>query len=75
MSTAPKGTDPFSLLVGKALVDEAFRAKVLDPDQRKAALHEVGIAAPTAEQLQALNNAVSALENLQGEFRGGVGTA
>jgi hypothetical protein len=75
MSDGSSGKNPFDLLVGKALIDSKFRAKVLDPKRRAAALKEVGIANPTAEQLQALGNAISALENLEGEFAPGIGTA
>jgi hypothetical protein len=75
MSAVTRGSDPFSLLVGKALVDDEFRAKLLDKDTQVAALKEIGIADPTPDQLRALNNSITALENLEGEFQGGIGTA
>jgi len=75
MRAVRKGSDPFSLLVGKALVDPGFRAKILDQGQQVAALKEVGIAQPTQDQLDALRRSITALESLEGEFSPGVGTA
>jgi hypothetical protein len=75
MRAVPQGSDPFSILVGKALVDCEFRAKVLDQARQKEALQEAGIAEPTQQQLDALRRSITALEGLEGEFSSGVGTA
>jgi hypothetical protein len=68
-------SDPFHLLLGKALVDDKFRAKLLKLGTRKAALEDVGIANPTKVQLEALQKAITALASLAGSFGPGVGAA
>lgn len=73
MSNGQVTSDPFSALVGKALIDEAYRLKLKDPGQQVAALQEVGVANPTPVQLQALQNAIQAVETLNGVFQGQVG--
>ena len=73
MSNGPATSDPFSALIGKALVDEEYRAKILDPAQRVAALQEVGVANPSPAQLQALQNSITALQSLYGVFQKDVG--
>jgi hypothetical protein len=73
MSNGPDTSDPFSALIGKALVDEEYRAKILDPAQRVAALQEVGVANPSPAQLQALQNSITALQSLYGVFQKDVG--
>lgn len=70
-----KPSDPFHMLLGRALVDEAYRAKLLDPETRAAALKDVGIARPTQDQLKAVQNAITALATLSGTFGEGVGAA
>jgi hypothetical protein len=67
--------DPFHLLLGRALVDEKFRAKLLKTSTRKAALKDVGIANPTEVQLETLNKAIIAFKSLRGSFGEGVGAA
>jgi hypothetical protein len=74
MTNGPATSDPFSALIGKALVDEDYRAKILDPAQRVAALQEVGVDNPSPAQLQALQNAITALQSLNGAFLKDVGT-
>jgi hypothetical protein len=66
-------SDPFSALIGKALVDDTFRAKLLDPAKRAAALQEIGVDNPTPAQLQALQNAITAIQGLNGAFQKDVG--
>ena len=73
MGNGPATSDPFSALIGKALVDEEYRAKILDPAQRVAALQEVGVANPSPAQLQALQNSITALQSLYGVFQKDVG--
>ena len=67
--------DPFHVLLGRALIDEKFRAKLLKPGTRKAALKDVGIADPTDVQLKAVQNAITALGSLSGSFSDEVGAA
>ena len=73
MGNDPAASDPFSTLIGKALVDDEFRAKLLDPGQRVAALQEIGVDNPTPAQLQALQNSITALQALNGAFQKDVG--
>ena len=72
-----KAKDPFYELLGKALVDAGYRAMLLDPDpaQHVAALKLVGIANPTKQQVQALENSIGTLRTLYGTFGDGVGAA
>ena len=68
--------DPFYELLGRALVDfEDSRAELLNPSTREDALKEIGIAKPTQTQLQAVENAKTALQTLEGSFGEGVGAA
>jgi hypothetical protein len=66
---------PFHLLLGKALIDDKFRAKLLKKSTRKAALKDVGIANPTDVQLETLQKAITALASLSGSFGEGTGAA
>jgi hypothetical protein len=68
-----QGSDPFSALIGKALVDPDYRAKLLDPAKRVAALQEVGVTNPSPAQLQALQNSITAMQSLYGVFQKDVG--
>lgn len=70
-----KPSDPFYMLLGRAFVDEVYRAKLLDPKTRADALKDLGIAKPTKVQLTALQNAITALGTLSGSFGEGVGAA
>ncbi len=63
-------SNKFDLLVGKALVEKEFRAKLLDPATREDALKDIGIAHPTKVQLQAVQNAIDTLQDLSGTFSG-----
>ena len=74
-SSASGGLDPFHLLLGRAIIDEGFQARVLDEKTRVAALKEVGIARPTKVQLLALENAIQALKTMHGTFGEGIGAA
>jgi hypothetical protein len=55
-------------LLGRALIDLEFRARLLDEGQQKAALEEVGIT-PTPDVLTALNSAIGALMELSSTFK------
>lgn len=68
-------SNPFHMLLGRALVDEKFQAKLLRKSTRKAALKDLGITNPTQKQLDALQNAITALKSLSGSFGVGVGAA
>ncbi len=70
-----KSSDPFYELLGKALVDEKYRDKLLDPKTRADALKDIGIAKPTETQLKAVENAKTALQTLEGSFGEGIGAA
>lgn len=70
-----KSSAMFHELLGRALVDVEFREKVVDPTTRADALKDVGIHNPTANQLQALQNAITALQSLSGSFGEGVSAA
>lgn len=63
-------SNKFDLMVGKALLEEEYRAKLLDPTTREAALKDIGITHPTKVQLQAVENAIDTLEDLSGAFSG-----
>lgn len=67
--------DPFNVLLGRALVDFEYRGRLLNPNTQEDALKEIGIAKPTSTQLQALKNAITALNTLHGSFGEGVGAA
>jgi hypothetical protein len=64
--------DRFHHLLGKALTDDAFLAKLVDPNKQAEALEEVGIEAD-GEILQSLNTALGAINGLKAHF--GPGTA
>ena len=74
-SDSSGGLDPFNLLLGRAIIDEKFQSRLLDPKTRVAALKEVGISRPTKVQLTALENAIQALRTMHGTFGEGVGAA
>lgn len=67
--------DPFHMLLGRALVDEAYRKKLLKLSTRKRALKDIGIANPTKDQLDALQSAITAFGSLSGSFSDEVGAA
>jgi hypothetical protein len=72
MTTKP---DPFHMLLGRALVDEKYRRKLLRLSSRKAALKDLGIANPTQEQLDALQSAITAFGALSSSFEEETGAA
>lgn len=55
--------NPFHHIFGRALTDEAYRARLIggDRDEQRAALVDAGVADPTDEQLDQLNDAVDSL--------------
>jgi hypothetical protein len=55
-------------LLGRALIDLEFRDRLLDENQQKAALEEMGIT-PTDDVLTALNAAIEALITLSSTFK------
>ena len=55
-------------LLGRALIDLEFRARLLDKEQQGAALEEVGIR-PTSDVIDALNAAIEALMELSSTFK------
>ena len=59
----PKNEAAFHQLVGRALYDSAFRARLMDPGQRAGALAEVGFA-PTSEQAASLERTLNAVQDL-----------
>ena len=63
-------SNKFDLMVGKALLDPDYQAKLLDPKTREAALKDIGVTHPTQEQLDAIENAKGTLEDLSGVFSG-----
>jgi hypothetical protein len=68
MSTESYLSEPeFHSLVGRALIDHAFRDRVLDPRQQEAALKEMGID-PTPAVLDSLNQSIDALTALSAHF-------
>jgi hypothetical protein len=73
---ATTSQNPFYLLVGRALIDENYRDRVLDGDQdeRRKALEEIGVT-PTDEILKELGKAVDALRSLEGAFGPGTRAA
>lgn len=68
-------SDQFNELLGRALIDDDFRTRLLDPKKRVAALKEITGKKPTKAQTEALNNAVTALQSLHGSLGQGVGAA
>lgn len=66
--------DRFHHLLGKALTDQAYLAKLVDPNQQAEALEMVGIE-PTGEILESLNMAIGALNGLKSQFGPGVAAA
>jgi hypothetical protein len=54
-------------LLGKAITDEAFAAKIVDPERQAEALQEVGIE-PTPEVLEELNHSIHHLRHLWETF-------
>jgi hypothetical protein len=67
--------NPFHMLLGRALVDEEYRAKLLNPKTRVDALKDLGIANPTDTQLKTLQKAITTLGSLSGSFGPGTGAA
>ena len=58
----------FHTLLGRALLDAEFRARLLqDPEGRASALREVGFAA-TDEELKAVGQAVDSIGDLAEQF-------
>jgi len=58
---------PFHAMLGKALVDADFRARLMDPEQQADALSSIGIE-PTREVLNELNQSIEALSQLSQAF-------
>jgi hypothetical protein len=54
-------------VLGRALIDTAFRERLLDETQQQEALEEMGIA-PSREVVDALNKAIGALIDLSSTF-------
>jgi hypothetical protein len=54
-------------LIGKAITDEEFALRILDPEQQARALEEVGID-PTPEVLEELNHSLHHLRHLWDTF-------
>lgn len=69
--------NPFHLLLGRAIADEKFQEKLLQNTtrSRKNAFKAVGVTNPTKEQLDALEEAITALGTLSGLFSNEVGAA
>jgi predicted ABC-type ATPase len=68
-------SDLFDLMLGKALTDPKFRKQLVNSDTMAAALKEIGIENPTKAQLQAVQNAITALTTLSNSFGDGFGAA
>lgn len=54
-------------LIGKAITDQDFAARILDPERQAEALKEMSID-PTPEVLEELNLAINHLEHLWESF-------
>lgn len=54
-------------VLGRALIDQGFRDRLLDPSQQKEALRGIGIT-PTDEMIEALNKSIDALTALSAHF-------
>jgi len=54
-------------LIGKAIGDEEFAARIVDPEQQAAALQDVGID-PTPEVLEELNHSIHHLRHMWESF-------
>lgn len=68
MSTYSEGGDSkLHELLGKAIRDEGFAARIVDPEQQAAALQEMGID-PTPEILDELNHSIHHLRYLWESF-------
>jgi hypothetical protein len=65
--------DPFGDLIGRAIVDNTFRQRLLDQTQHDAIFAEIGVPQPSPAQKLALQNAVTAMNTLYGTFQKGVG--
>jgi hypothetical protein len=70
-------SDLFHALLGKALLDEDYRNRLIDPNKRMKALEEIGLKNPTQDQLTAVQNSITALRTLAAVMvpEGGTGTA
>ncbi len=64
--------DVFHELVGRALVDKEFRAQLLEESSRVDAMKQVMGDDPTADQIDAVNEAIEAVDHLSQQFGGGV---
>ena len=64
----PKNEAAFHQLVGRALYDSAFRARLMDSAKRARALAEVGFA-PTPEQAASLEKTLKAVQDLATALR------
>jgi hypothetical protein len=58
----------FYQIIGKALADETFKQQLIDPSTRGAALESMGIDANDEELNQAIEDAVSGVGDLAGQF-------
>jgi hypothetical protein len=76
-SVSGTSSDLFHALLGKALLDEAYRDRLVDPQTRVAALQEIGVKKPTQDQLTAVQNSITTLQTLAAVMvpEGGTGTA
>jgi hypothetical protein len=63
-------SNKFDLLVGKALLEEKYRDKLRNSATREDALKDIGITHPTQDELNAVQEAFDALEDLKGVFSG-----
>ena len=61
-------TNSFYTLIGRALVDEPYRARVIDEKQQAQVLAEVLGREATEADIKALRNSIEALEALYGKF-------
>ncbi len=68
-------SDQFNELLGRALIDDDFRKRLLNAKTRLAAVKEITGKAPTKVQTEALDKAIDALQDLHGSFGEGVGAA
>lgn len=55
-------------LIGRALVDEKYRERIMKTGQQRAVLNEVLGRAPTASDLAAFRKALKAVNDLYGTF-------
>jgi len=68
MSTYSQGGDSkLHELLGKAITDQEFASRIVDPERQAAALEELGID-PTPEVLEELNHSIHHLRHLWESF-------